>query len=1488
MPDLSLPDLHLPDLSGLAGRAGRGARRGFRHLLRRLAAPRPQTGGPDPGPAVIADGEHAVAITEAWISDAAALTPGRGPGAEDSAAGAAFAREASHEGTNLLDRPVTVVPAASPRGALAAALGLAEAGRRATVFLTGSELESARDLLARAVQRRAPLVLHLRCGTASAHGPVHLAAQAGAPVLLAANVQEALDLTLVARRLAEEALLPVVVAQDGETATSLQEVHLPTPTTVRHFLGDPSETVHPATPAQELLFGRHRRRLFAAHDPERPRASGALRDAAVEERSSSARSLYLDAGLGELLDRACERLTSLTGRPLARVTGHRVEKADRLLVAMGATVEVAEGVAERLREEGRRLGVVGLRGLLPLPTESLGEMLRDRREVLVVERAVPETASGPGPLTVALRGALEASSVDPPPALLTTVLGVDGVRGRDLATLGRLSDEDLQSHRSPIWLGLDFAPDLSAEPKRQAVRDALRRDYPEVASHGLTADSSDVDLRPPGTVTVAIPPSRETGHLADELASVLHRALGGHLRGRRLPSEDLLTWSSEPLRDPGNQVPVEVRLTSLSEIRRGSPWTGLAGDGALLLPVPAGPGEEEVAKSLGSRVSSEVRLYTVAVPADDDPSLIPERQLGALLGVLEQSERLSVSHRKLLDARKTLLREEGVEESERQRRLGAFTAGLDGARELTFPASTERLGGEGSQREARFGTGASEAVADAVPESVRRLSGDGGWEIDRLPRFWDQVGSLARRGETDRLLPDPPLALGALPPRSAAFRSFAAGRVILPDFDPAACTGCGACWSACPHGALEPRVVGIEALIDTGMARASAAGLSVDVLRGVRSRLTGALAKELARTDGSPAGPLLDRAFEAATAKMPLSEERKAAIGEAFRAVRGELATLPLARTAPFFDEPETTEKGTGEIFTLAVDPDACRACGLCLAECEPEALTAQPDGPERSRLTRGVLDLVTQLPAPSRETVERARSHPEIGPLAGTLLDPAARRVMGGGEGAEPGSGTALAVRRALGAAVWHLAPRRRELIERLDDLRRRLATAVHDELAGALPERDLDALARGLESVELPDADLGEITERVESAFDSPRVDVVRLRRLVGVARQVADLARHVGGGGGGRGRAPLGVVLGPGAEPLAAFPWNPFAVPVTVEPSGETAEVARGLAAGRLQEALEQARLLRRAERELDSPQEAAQSAEISLRLEDLTDEERRACPPVWVVTEERELTAKGLAGLLDLLGTDLPVRLLVLTSEDSRRSPRLDAGLLALTEWQRGAGRGDSARCTVGQTSLAVPDHLERAVQTATEADGPALLRVPTPSPSRQSFAPEETLERSRESLAAGLTPLYLSCSVEAEPEGPTPALDLSGNPDLEELFEDLPAGHRATWSLLRRLSVETIPTSGPEAETGKVEVGAEGDQGGDADQRHRQELAAMQADYEARLAAQRAEIQAATRLETARRVRARLLELAMRARLPAADPGNGSESETGEGTSEVTG
>ena len=57
-------------------------------------------------------------------------------------------------------------------------------------------------------------------------------------MLFAANVQEAVDFTYIARRVAEDALVPGLVVMDGEqTALALQDVRLLSPAQVSGLLG---------------------------------------------------------------------------------------------------------------------------------------------------------------------------------------------------------------------------------------------------------------------------------------------------------------------------------------------------------------------------------------------------------------------------------------------------------------------------------------------------------------------------------------------------------------------------------------------------------------------------------------------------------------------------------------------------------------------------------------------------------------------------------------------------------------------------------------------------------------------------------------------------------------------------------------------------------------------------------------------------------------------------------------------------------------------------------------------------------------------------------------------------------------------------------------------------------------------------------------------------------------------------------------------------
>jgi len=407
-----------------------------------------------------------------------------------------------------------------------------------------------------------------------------------------------------------------------------------------------------------------------------------------------------------------------------------------------------------------------------------------------------------------------------------------------------------------------------------------------------------------------------------------------------------------------------------------------------------------------------------------------------------------------------------------------------------------------------------------------------------------------------------------------------------------------------------------------------------------------------------------------------------------------------------------------------------------------------------------------------------------------------ASRETVAAADGADRGSGSSLAVRQALASAAYHLAVKpgagRPERLAALDALREELASEIHDGLARALPDRDLDALAEGLNALQRPEADLAELTGRVERALEGERVDVARLRRLVDVARRLADLRLDVGGSpedaAGGKitpTPAPLGLVLAGRASSWAgAFPYTPFAVPVTVDSTGDAASIARGILEGSLRDAVEVARVARRARIEIEakSPSQVARAAvEVSaldgLTWRDLDEAELAVCPPVLLIASEDELLGDDLGGVASLLADDLPVKVLLLSdgwlgsglgavgrsleSHPDGRSARPVGD--AVLSW---AGQSAAFGALVAQSSVGARDHLERSLEAALAFDGPALLRIHAPEPVRHGYDPAATVERARGAVASRAFPLYVSRPGDGDGAADLPVVDLAGNPEPE--------------------------------------------------------------------------------------------------------------------------
>ena len=614
----------------------------------------------DEGLATVLDGNSAIALSEASIASHAVLG-GSPPSAN---ADEIWLRELERDTRNLFGEALAADAAEGPRGIVAAATGLALAGRRATAFLSGSDITAAQDLLISAAGKHAPLVLHVGARAANAHGgavgsghdTVHACADSGWFMLFASNVQEAADFTYVARRVAEESLVPGIVVTDGEqTAQAIQDVCLLSPNQVTRYLGSAREAIETPTPAQRLLFGETRRRLPAWHDLDEPMLTGALFDKNDFALGALGRGPFFDAFVDESLSNAFDALAATTGRGYDCVSAYRLDDAQTVFVAMGAAVETARVAADELRKHHKlHAGVLGIHALRPFPSGAIAEALAGKEAVFVLERVDARLTREP-PLSREIRASITFTRDAEQPRCTPVVYGVGGLPLR-VADLVLLCTEDREPPKTSLFLGIAFDDESGEQPKRDVLLDTLRRAYPDVAGFAVRAPGMDVGPTAGAATTIAV--ARDGGaRSADVLGTA--GALLQTLEGGRVRSRPANSWQAGP--------------------HAGVDWIS-HGDDSLQDPGDA-PHADIVLDLSSHTVTVSADRKTYAVPTAEPGAAQLESLLGGLFGVLRKSHGVQSAVRRIISARRDML--ESLPPERRDELVAAFQAGLEQVEEST-------------------------------------------------------------------------------------------------------------------------------------------------------------------------------------------------------------------------------------------------------------------------------------------------------------------------------------------------------------------------------------------------------------------------------------------------------------------------------------------------------------------------------------------------------------------------------------------------------------------------------------------------------------------------------------------------------------------------------------------------------------------------------------------------------------------------------------
>ncbi|MCH5374158.1 MAG: pyruvate ferredoxin oxidoreductase, partial [Planctomycetes bacterium] len=243
------------------------------------------------------DGNTAVASCERESTDAA----GAYPITPSTQMGEYWAEATAKGHINISGRPLIFIEPEGEHAAAAVTAGLSMTGLRASNFSSGQGIAYMHESLYAAVGKRLTYVLNIGAramtkatlNVHAGHDDYHCIDDTGFFQMFAKDAQSAADLNIIAHRIAEMALTPGVIAQDGFLTTHLIEsIQLPERDLIAEFLGRPDDIIDSPTPAQRIIYGPQRRRIPELWSVDNPIMSGTVQNQDSYMQSVAAQRPY--------------------------------------------------------------------------------------------------------------------------------------------------------------------------------------------------------------------------------------------------------------------------------------------------------------------------------------------------------------------------------------------------------------------------------------------------------------------------------------------------------------------------------------------------------------------------------------------------------------------------------------------------------------------------------------------------------------------------------------------------------------------------------------------------------------------------------------------------------------------------------------------------------------------------------------------------------------------------------------------------------------------------------------------------------------------------------------------------------------------------------------------------------------------------------------------------------------------------------------------
>lgn len=1376
-----------------------------------------------PGVKTVMDGNTAAIMCERESSDGA----GAYPITPSTQMGEYWAEEAAKGHLNISDRPLIFIEPEGEHAAAAVTAGLSMTGLRASNFSSGQGIAYMHESLYAAVGKRLTYVLNIgaRAMTKSTlnvhagHDDYHAIDDTGFFQLFAKNVQHVADLNIIAHRIAELALTPGVIAQDGFLTTHLIEsLYLPERNLIKEYLGRPDDIIETPTPAQKIIYGDHRRRIPEVWDVDNPMMAGIVQNQDSYMQSVAAQRPFFFDHIKELTDQAMAEYAKLTGRKYARVMTYKADDADYLILGQGSIIPSAEVVSDYLREtRGIKVGVVDLVMFRPFPGDLVSKILKGKKGVVILER-LDQPLAADLPIAREVRATI-AKCIEngiaqfgiPYPELSTYKSGDNppvysgsfGMGSRDLQPEGIIGAVENMlpngKHKKLFYLSIDFLRDVPYTPKQKLYQESIVDAYPNIKELSVRG-SENPNMMPKEAITVRFHSIGGWGAITTgkNLAMTLYDLLGYEIKAnpkygsekKGQPTTYYLAAAPEPIKINCEYFFVDVVLSPDPNVfKHTNALAGLKRGGCFIIQSDQDKPEKVWANIPVPYqkviIEQDIHIFYIdGFKIAREEATDPELQLrmqgiafqGAFFAASPLMQKAHLNDVELLKAIEDQLMHKFGSKGQRvvDDNMRVVKRGFDEVREIKIKelstSSAEKTNGKPALPLPQ--------MLKSTPQSQSKLSD--------IHRFWEQTGNFYLQGLGNDNITDPFIGLSVMPATTSLFRDMTGIRFEHPSWIANNCTACGNCYTVCPDTAIPGLVSTLSDVLETVVKRVKKNHGNVDVLpKAIRQMESHIRTLMNQPKNGSTVNNYIHHAISKVIAESNGDEN----VVREFGWFKDELGDFNFALTRPYYDIHEKNEPNSGGLFSITINPTTCKGCMECVNVCDDDALKIVPQTEDSIAGMRKQWDLWLDLPNTPKKYNRIDSLEEKIGPLETILLNKDAYLNFASGDGACLGCSEKSVVHLFTATVESLMQPRIEKHLTYLDELIGKLEKIVQEKLITSLDVSNTDALTRIIQESHHHDLKVADLAQKLDHEKETSPVDQDWLMDITRTLAKLKNLKWKYTQGTTGKGRSAMGMCNSTGCTSVwgSTYPFNPYPFPWTNHLFQDSTSIAMGIFEGHMAKMADGFKAIRKAELIVDGKYDASthDSFFTYFTWQQFTDEEWLLCPPVVALGGDGAMYDIGFQNLSRMMASGKPIKVVVVDTQvysntggqactsgfigqvsdmaqygkvwKGKSEPRKEIGLIAMAH----------RNTYVLQSTLANTSQMIEGFIDGLMAKRPAIFNIYTTCQPEHGVADDLGVHQARLAMESRAYPIFQYNP--ANGQKIEECLNLNGNPSIDTLW-----------------------------------------------------------------------------------------------------------------------